>query len=48
VIVRDSLRWLVVLALVVAVIGLIAYARGSQHHRGDEVGTLPAPALAAD
>jgi hypothetical protein len=25
--------------LVLGVVGLIAYARGPQHHRGDELGT---------
>jgi hypothetical protein len=29
-----------VLGLGLIVIGLIAYGRGQEHHRGDEVGTL--------
>jgi hypothetical protein len=37
---RDALRWLIVLAIVLAVLGLVAYARGPEHHRGDEVGAL--------
>ena len=30
---------LIVLVCALGVIGLIAYARGSDHHRGDEIGT---------
>jgi hypothetical protein len=37
---RDGARWLIVLAIALALIGLIAYARGSDHHRGDDVGAL--------
>jgi hypothetical protein len=32
-------EWLLVAAAVLAVIGLIAYARGPKHHRGDEIGS---------
>ena len=35
-------RWLallIVLVLVLSMIGLIAYARGPEHHRGDDVGS---------
>ena len=39
---RDAVRWLIVLGVVVVLIGLIAYARGDEHHRGDDVGALPA------
>jgi hypothetical protein len=39
---RDVIRWLIVVAIVLVVIGLIAYARGPEHHRGDDVGALPA------
>jgi hypothetical protein len=31
--------WLIVLLGALLVVGLIAYARGPEHHRGDEVGT---------
>lgn len=38
---RDGIRWLIAVAIAVVLIGLIAYARGPEHHRGDEVGALP-------
>ena len=38
-IVMDPFRWAVVLAAVLLVVGLMAYARGTDHHRGDEIGT---------
>jgi hypothetical protein len=37
---RDGVRWLIVLVLALVLIGMIAYARGDEHHRGDEVGAL--------
>ena len=36
---RRGIEWLLILAAVLLVVGLIAYARGAKHHRGDEVGT---------
>ena len=36
----DALRWAIVLAAALLVIGLIAYARGPEHHHGDDVGAL--------
>jgi hypothetical protein len=36
----DAIRWVIVLAVALLVIGLIAYARGPEHHRGDDVGAL--------
>jgi hypothetical protein len=38
---RDGIRWLLALAIVAVLIGLIAYARGPEHHHGDDVGALP-------
>jgi hypothetical protein len=43
-------RWVALvmaLALVLGIVGLIAYARGPEHHRGDDIGThgTPLPAL---
>jgi hypothetical protein len=34
----DAPRWVVVLVVVVLVVGLIAFARGRDHRRGDEPG----------
>lgn len=34
----DAPRWVVVLVLAVLLAGLLAFARGRDHHRGDEVG----------
>jgi hypothetical protein len=34
----DVVRWLLVLATALLVIGLIAYARGPNHHHGDDIG----------
>ena len=39
---RDAVRWLIVLGIVLVLIGLIAYARGDEHHRGDDVGAYGA------
>jgi hypothetical protein len=36
---RDVASWVIVLAAALSVIGLAAYARGPEHHRGDEIGT---------
>jgi hypothetical protein len=33
-------RWVVAAAAVVLVVGLLVWARGEKHHRGDEVGSL--------
>ena len=38
--VRDAIRWILAAALLLAVIGLIADARGDEHHRGDEGGAV--------
>jgi hypothetical protein len=38
----KSVSWpsvLVAVVLTLALVGLIAYARGPKHHRGDEIGT---------
>jgi hypothetical protein len=35
----DGFRWAVVLAAALLLIGLAAYARGDEHHRGDEIGS---------
>jgi hypothetical protein len=38
---NDTPRWLLVILLLVLVVGLIAYARGHDHHRGpQQVGAI--------
>ena len=37
---RDGARWLIVLVIALVLVGLIAYARGDEHRRGDDVGAL--------
>jgi hypothetical protein len=34
-----ALEWLLIVAAGLLVIGLIAYARGPKHYRGDEIGS---------
>ena len=36
-------RWFMVGVLVLAVLGLLLWARGPDHHHGDDVGALDAP-----
>jgi hypothetical protein len=36
----DTPRWVFVLVILLVVVGLIAFARGREHRRGDEVGAL--------
>jgi hypothetical protein len=35
----SALRWLLIVAAGLAIVGLIAYARGPKHYRGDEIGS---------
>ncbi|HKH30241.1 MAG TPA: hypothetical protein VKA45_04240 [Gaiellaceae bacterium] len=42
---RERARWILAAVLVLVLIGLIAYARGDEHRRGDEIGALPAGAV---
>jgi hypothetical protein len=42
---RQGARWILAALLVLVLIGLIAYARGDEHHRGDDIGALPAGAV---
>jgi hypothetical protein len=37
--VRRWIEWLLIGVAALLVVGLIAYARGPKHHRGDEIGT---------
>ena len=36
---RRFVDWLLIVAAALLVVGLIAYARGPKHHRGDELGS---------
>jgi hypothetical protein len=36
---RRVVAWVLIVAAGLLVIGMLAYARGSKHHRGDEIGT---------
>ena len=36
---RRGIEWLIILAAVAVLIGLMAYARGPKHHHGDDIGT---------
>ena len=36
---QRGIEWLLVAVGVLLIIGLIAYARGPKHHRGDEIGS---------
>lgn len=40
-------RWVIALVIALVLVGLVAFARGREHRRGDEVGALGAPVLAA-
>jgi hypothetical protein len=42
---RAGARWILAVLLVLVLIGLIAYARGDEHRRGDDIGALPAGAV---
>ena len=43
----DRARWVVVAVAVACVIGLIAWARGAEHHHGQDVGAVGATYAAA-
>ena len=36
----TAVRWVIGVVVVLVVVGLIAYARGPEHQRGDEVGAM--------
>ena len=36
---RQGVDWLIAAACAFLVVGLIAYARGHKHYRGDEIGS---------
>jgi hypothetical protein len=38
----GPVRWVIVILLLVVLVGLLAFARGREHHRGDEEGAFVA------
>ncbi|MGH3506704.1 MAG: hypothetical protein ACRDO2_05825 [Nocardioidaceae bacterium] len=38
-------RWVLALVVLGVIVAMIAYARGDEHHRGDEIGATADPAL---
>jgi hypothetical protein len=36
---RRVIEWLVIVAAALVVVGMMAYARGHKHYRGDEIGS---------
>jgi hypothetical protein len=40
-------RWFMAFVLIMAVVGLLLWARGPDHHHGDDVGSLGVPAAAS-
>jgi hypothetical protein len=36
----DTARWVIAVVVLLLVVGIIAFARGEEHYRGDEVGAL--------
>jgi hypothetical protein len=45
---REGVRWLLAILVVLVLIGLIAYARGDEHHRGDDIGALGVAVLRSE
>ena len=35
----DTPRWVIVIVVVLVLVGLVAFARGRDHQRGDETGS---------
>jgi hypothetical protein len=40
--VNETPRWVITLVIVLVLVGLVAFARGREHRRGDEEGALGA------
>jgi hypothetical protein len=43
----DTPRWVVVVIVLLVIVGLLAFARGRDHHRGDDVGERASAAVVA-
>jgi hypothetical protein len=43
----DTTRWVIVVVAALLIVGIVAFARGVEHQRGDEVGALGGPVTAA-
>jgi hypothetical protein len=41
----DTPRWVIAVAVALLVVALVAFARGRDHHRGDEIGERAAAAV---
>ena len=39
----DTRAWVILIVIGLLIIALVAFARGPDHHRGDEVGALRNP-----
>jgi len=39
--VSTSARWAVAAVAVLLVVALVVWARGDEHHRGDDIGAVP-------
>ena len=37
---NNATRWILAAVAIVLVVGLLVWARGDDHHRGDDVGSL--------
>jgi hypothetical protein len=44
----DTPRWVIVLLVALVVVGMIAFARGRDHRRGDDVGALAGRSVPAE
>jgi len=44
----DAPRWVIVVVVLLVLVGLLAFARGRAHHRGDEVGERASSVLAVE
>ncbi len=39
----DAIRWVFAVVLILCILGLVLYARGTTHHRGEDVGAIAFP-----